>query len=183
MNGTLDLDPATLRRFGFFRRGGGARLLTAYERLDQAIVRFLQDHGVRLLRWTLGLVFVWFGALKVIDRSPVADLVAQTVPWLPADLFVRGLGIWEIAIGVGLLMGVGLRVVLLIFIAQMAGTFLVLITRPGEAFQDGNPLLLTTIGEFVIKNLVLIAAGLAIGATVQAPSGRIVPRDFPEMSS
>ncbi len=32
--------------------------------------------------------------------------------------------------------------------------------RPELAFQAGNPLLLTTIGEFVVKNLVLLAAGL-----------------------
>jgi len=49
---------------------------------------------------------------------------------------------------------------------QMAGTFLVLVLRPELAFQSGNPLLLTVTGEFVIKNLVLIAAGLVIGSTV-----------------
>jgi uncharacterized membrane protein YkgB len=79
------------------------------------------------------------------------------------------------------LLGVGLRVVLLLFLLQMAGTFLVFVTQPGESFQDGNPLLLTTTGEFVLKNVVLIAAGLAVGATVarsrdQTPgSGAVQP--------
>ena len=49
----------------------------------------------------------------------------------------------------------------------MAGTFLVLVVKPEIAFQGGNPLLLTTEGEFVIKNLVLIAAGLVVGGSVQ----------------
>lgn len=52
----------------------------------------------------------------------------------------------------------------------MAGTFLVLFTQPDLAFQNNNPLLLTTIGEFVLKNLVLVSAGLVIGTTVRRHS-------------
>ena len=68
--------------------------------------------------------------------------------------------------GAGLLFGAALRLTLFLLWLQLAGTFLVLIVRPDIAFQHGNPLLLTTEGEFVIKNLVLIAAGLAVGSTV-----------------
>jgi len=60
-----------------------------------------------------------------------------------------------------------LRLTLALFWLQMAGTFLSLIILPGRAFQDGNPLLLAVTGEFIIKNLVLIAAGLVIGSTVR----------------
>ena len=70
------------------------------------------------------------------------------------------------AVGVGLLFAVALRLTLFLFWLQMAGTFLVLVLRPDVAFQAGNPFLLTTEGEFVIKNLVLIAAGLAVGGAV-----------------
>ncbi len=80
------------------------------------------------------------------------------------------LGLWEIAIGSGLLFGVALRLVLLLFWLQLAGTFMVLVLRPEIAFQEGNPFLLTTEGEFVIKNLVLISAGLAVGSTVPRKS-------------
>jgi uncharacterized membrane protein YkgB len=58
--------------------------------------------------------------------------------------------------------------VLVLFALQMIGTFLVLITQPDVAFQHGNPLLLTTEGEFVVKNLVLLSAGLMIGSRLQA---------------
>jgi uncharacterized membrane protein YkgB len=61
---------------------------------------------------------------------------------------------------------VALRLTLLLFWLQMAGTLMVLVLRPDMAFQGGNPLLLTAEGEFVIKNLVLIAAGLVVGGTV-----------------
>jgi hypothetical protein len=60
-----------------------------------------------------------------------------------------------------------MRLILLLFWLQMAGTFLVLVLQPDVAFQGGNPLLLTTEGEFVIKNLVLITAGLVVGSTVR----------------
>jgi len=138
-----------------------------WERLDGLVAGFMELHGTTLLRLALALVFVWFGALKLADRSPVADLVADTVYWLPAGLFVRFLGAWEVAIGLGLLLPLALRLTLLLFFLQMAGTFLVLVIHPGEAFQSGNPLLLTLTGEFVIKNLILITAGLVIGSTVR----------------
>jgi uncharacterized membrane protein YkgB len=139
----------------------------AFERVDRAVSGFMERYGITLLRIAVGIVFVWFGALKVAGRSPVADLVADTVYWLPADPFVRVLGAWEIVVGLGLIFPVALRLTLLLFWLQMAGTFLVLIVHPRLSFQDGNPLLLSLEGEFVIKNLVLIAAGLVIGSSVR----------------
>ncbi|GBD13717.1 hypothetical protein HRbin24_01756 [bacterium HR24] len=137
-----------------------------WERADALAAGLMQRYGVSLLRLAVATVFVWFGALKLAQRSPVADLVAGTVYWLPARSFVRLLGAWEVAVGLGLLTGVALRLTLLLFWLQMAGTFLVLVVRPDISFQKKNPLLLTMTGEFVIKNLVLIAAGLVIGSTV-----------------
>ena len=139
---------------------------SAWNRIDRRMVGFMRKHGIRLLRLALGTVFVWFGVLKVAGVSPVAELVAQTVYWVRPETFMPILGLWEIAVGAGLLFGAALRLTLFLFWLQLAGTFLVLIVRPDIAFQHGNPLLLTTEGEFVIKNLVLIAAGLAVGSTV-----------------
>ncbi|MBI3615622.1 MAG: hypothetical protein HY211_03790 [Candidatus Omnitrophica bacterium] len=142
-------------------------LRTVWKKLDEVMIRFMSMHGTRILRICLGLIFFWFGLLKVIDKSPVAGLVAQTVYWMPAGVFVPLLGIWEMIVGAGLLFAMALRLTLFLFWLQMAGTFLVLVLRPEIAFQGGNPFLLTTEGEFVIKNLILIAAGLVVGGTVQ----------------
>jgi len=79
-----------------------------------------------------------------------------------------------VGVGLGLLFRLALRLVLLALVLQLVGTFLVLVVQPGIAFQDGNPLLLTVEGEFVIKNLVLITAAMVVGSTVRpvrAPSG------------
>lgn len=148
-----------------------ATLRTIWRRIDNAMIQTMREQGVPILRIALGVVFIWFGVLKIIGRSPVGDLVAHTVYWVDPAWFVPLLGGWEVVVGVGLLAGRALRLVLFLFWLQMAGTFLVLLLRPDLAFQNGNPLLLTTTGEFVIKNLVLIAAGLVIGSTVRRMRG------------
>jgi len=127
------------------------------------------------LRISLGVVFVWFGALKVFGVSPVSDLVGETVYWVDPDWFVPILGGAEILIGAALIGGRMLRTVLLLFIAQMAGTALVFLVLPEVAFSDGNPLKLTVEGEFVVKNLVLLTAGLVVGATVRPLSKLVEP--------
>ena len=142
-------------------------VMAGWSRLDAWMVRVMRVYGIPLLRITLAIVFIWFGLLKVIGKSPVAELVAQTVYWISPEAFIPWLGAWEIAVGLGLLFAVALRLTLLLFWLQMTGTFLVLVLRPDIAFQAGNPALLTTEGEFVIKNLVLLAAGLVVGGTVQ----------------
>jgi putative oxidoreductase len=137
------------------------------ERLDRKILAFLERAALPLLRLSLGVVFVWFGILKIVGQTPVAKLVADTVYWLDPRWFVPFLGAFEVLVGVGLLLGRLQRIVLALFAVQMVGTFLVLIVQPDVAFQHGNPLLLTTEGEFVVKNLVLLSAGLMIGSRVK----------------
>lgn len=134
--------------------------------VDAVIVSFLQRWSVPLLRISLGIVFIWFGALKVFALTPVTDLVAATVYWVDPDWFVPALGVVEMIVGSGLIVRRALRLVLMLFVAQMAGTFLVLVVLPEVAFEGGNVLELTVEGEFVIKNLVLLTAGLVVGSTV-----------------
>ncbi|UVS79478.1 DoxX family membrane protein [Actinokineospora sp. UTMC 2448] len=125
----------------------------------------MNARATTLLRGSLGLVFVWFGALKAADVTPVADLVADTVPWLDRDLLLVALGSAEIALGAALWLGRWLRWVAAAAVAHLLGTFLVLVVQPHAAFQAGNPLLLTIEGEFVVKNLVLITACLVLMST------------------
>jgi uncharacterized membrane protein YkgB len=138
-----------------------------FDRYDRLIVRFLQRWSIPLLRVSLGIVFLWFGGLKVFGVTPVTDLVAATVYWVDPDWFVPFLGVVEMLVGIGLLTRRGLRTILAVFMLQLAGTFLVLVLLPEVAFQDGNPLKLTVEGEFVIKNLVLLSAGLVVGSMVR----------------
>lgn len=139
--------------------------------LDQRVVELASRYGMPLLQYSLGANFIWFGALKVADRSPVGELVAETVYWVPPRLFVPLLGLWEIAVGLGLVSGRAPRTTLLFFLMQMVGTFLVFVKKPDVAFQGRNPLLLSTEGEFVVKNLILISAGIVIASSVRRRDG------------
>lgn len=146
----------------------GESLWRRLQNLDSRILSLLNRAALPMLRASLAIVFVWFGLLKIVGATPVAELVADTVYLLDPDWFVPMLGVFEVLVGVGLLIGRGLRLVLALFVLQMLGTFLVLVVQPEIAFQEGNPLLLTTEGEFVVKNLVLLSAGLLIGSRLKA---------------
>lgn len=140
-------------------------------RFDATAVGLARKYGVVTLRVALGIVFVWFGALKVADASPVARLVADIVPVLSDRTAVLVVGIVEIVVGVGLIAGWAIRLTLALFFAQMIGTFLVLVLQPDIAFRGGNPLRLTVFGEFVVKNLVLLTAGLVVAGAIPRPGG------------
>ncbi len=112
-----------------------------------------------LLRGSLGVTFIWFGALKLAGEPTLpASLIAAIAPFIDPGVSVPLLGGFEIALGAGLLAGRRMAVFLSAAALHLSGTFLVLLLRPDVAFVDGNPLLLTVEGEYVVKNLVLLAA-------------------------
>ncbi|MFD1733839.1 hypothetical protein ACFSC4_25675 [Deinococcus malanensis] len=76
------------------------------------------------------------------------------------------LATWECAIGLGLLSGRFLRLTLVLLFAQMASTFLPLVFFPEETFTV-LPWVPNLEGQYIIKNLVLVSAGLVVGATVR----------------
>jgi uncharacterized membrane protein YkgB len=125
--------------------------------------------AIPAIRLSLALVFVWFGAQKVVGPNSNFTLVSDTLHWFPAapEHLIPWMGVGEIIMGFGLLFGRGvvLRVALFAFFIHMGGTFLVLPILPEVAFRNGNPFLLTKIGEYVIKNVVWIAAALALYAS------------------
>ncbi len=119
-------------------------------------------YGPVALRLSLALVFVWFGALKLTGDSPVEGLIGATLPFLSTDVTLPALGLVEVVLGLAVAVGRAQRVVLLVLAGHLAGTFLSFVTAPELMMDDGNPLLLTADGEFVIKNLVLISAALVL---------------------
>jgi putative oxidoreductase len=122
------------------------------------------------LRLSLAVVFVWFGALKVVGHSPVHDLLVATLPFLPADVVVPALGVVEVVLGLAVASGVFRRVTLVVLVGHLAGTFLTFVTATTLMLDDGNPLALTADGEFVVKNLVLISAALVLIGVYSRPA-------------
>lgn len=142
-----------------------------FDKIDEGIARLMNKYGRRLLRLSLGIVFIWFGALKPLGISPAAELVERTVYWLPPDIFVPILGWWEVAIGMCLLFRPLIRVALLLLFLQMPGTMLPLVLVPDVCFTK-FPFGLTLEGQYIIKNLILIGAAIVVGGTVRQKSAK-----------
>ena len=144
------------------------RLNHRLNQLDRAATRLMAQYGLRLLSISMGLVFVWFGALKLQSGiSPAEPLIRDTLDFLPNILIsplILLLAIWEVAIGIGFLSGKAKRIVLIMLLLQMAGAMSPLILAP-ERLWDTFPLIWTLEGQYVFKDIILISAGLVIGAT------------------
>ena len=145
-----------------------ADLVPRLRAAEATAIEKLQRISLPLLRLAIGIVFVWFGALKFSDATPVGDFVARTLPWFDRHWLLPALGLFEVSIGLAMIAGRFLTLVCAALVAHLTGTFLSLVMQPEVTFQHGNPLMLTTEGEFVIKNIVFIAAGLVIAARFHA---------------
>ena len=134
---------------------------------DRVMINFSGKYGVPFLRFSIGIIFIWFGALKTIgELSPAYDLVAATIYWLTPEIIVPLLGLWEVAIGIAFLIPSLNRIGLILLAFQMPGTFLPLILLPEICFTV-IPFGLTLEGQYIVKNLVIIGSAIGIGAGVR----------------
>lgn len=149
-----------------------SRINELFLRFDAQLVLLMERVGIPFLRFAIGVVFIWFGALKTIgELSPAYDLVAATVYWLTPEIIVPLLGLWEVAIGLAFLFTPLTRVAIFLLALQMPGTFLPLILLPEVCFTI-FPFGLTIEGQYIVKNLVIIGSALVIGSTLQARSSQ-----------
>jgi len=154
--------------------------------VDARLTLWMARYGIVTLRVTLGIVFFWFGILKVFPGlSPAQTLAVETIDVLTLGLMPAGaalalLATLECAIGMGLISGKFLRLTLLLLAFQMVGAASPLLLFPGEVFTQ-FPYAPTLEGQYIIKNLVLVSAGIVIGATVRGgfltASGREVGKE------
>lgn len=144
-----------------------------FDKIDQIITHWMARYGLIIMRIGLGIVFFWFGALKLVPGlSPAEDLVRHTIYFVNPDWFLYVLAVWEMLIGLGLILGKYMRITLLLLFLQMPGTALPLVILPHTVWT-AFPYGLTLEGQYIVKNLVLIGAGLALGGTVRG--GKIEP--------
>lgn len=149
-----------------------ATLQRVFEKVDPIITRVMARYGIVLLRVSVGIVFFWFGILKFFPTlSPAEDLAARTISTLTFGLVgpqisLPVLAAWEVLIGLGLITGLFMRATLLLLVLQMLGTITPLFLFPAETWTV-FPIAPTLEGQYIIKNLVLVSAGIVIGATVR----------------
>jgi len=146
--------------------------MLSFDQADRKLTQWMARNGILLLRLSVGIVFLWFGVLKFFPGlSPAEDLAARTIVTLSFGLLfsrtaVLILAVWECLIGLGLISGVFLRGTLFLLWMQMAGTITPLFLFPNECLTV-IPIAPTLEGQYIIKNIVLISAGIVIGATVR----------------
>ena len=143
-----------------------------FPRLDIRLTTWMARNSIRLLRLSLGLVFLWFGVLKFFpDLSPAQDLAGRTIETITLGLVkpeaaVVILAAWETLIGLGLITGLFVRATIALLMAQMLGTLLPLALFPAETWRV-FPIAPTLEGQYIVKNLLIISAALVVGGTLR----------------
>jgi uncharacterized membrane protein YphA (DoxX/SURF4 family) len=136
------------------------------ERASDRLAGWLTRYSIPLLRISLGLVFLVFGALKLVPgASPAEALAVRTIETLSLGILSGNtalylIAITELFIGTTLITGKLLRAGLLVLGAAMVGIMSPLVLFFDDLVAGG----VTLEAQYVLKDLVLIAAGLVIAA-------------------
>jgi len=133
-----------------------------------------QRWSVPTLRFSLGIVLVWIGALKFVNPDPVVGLLNASFSFLAFPGFVYLLGTVEVVMAALLFTGIGQRWVGLVLMGLFAGTITIFLIAPAVSYGDAGFPNLSLAGEFLLKDIVLFAVSFAIYALapVQASSPR-----------
>lgn len=151
----------------------GNQAIRLFDRIDRKITRGMAEYSLPILRIGLGVIFFWFGTLKLFPGlSPAEDLVRNTITFINGDIFMPILAIWEMLIGLGFITGKYMRLTILLLFLQMPGAASPIFLLP-DAVWTSFPFGLTLEGQYIIKNLAIIGSALVLGSTVRG--GRLDP--------
>lgn len=116
-------------------------------------------------RISLGLLFVWFGLLKPFGEKTTTSLLAHTIYFFPPEKVLPLLGWWEVAIGLCLMVKPLVRISLFLQFVRIPGTILAFFMHPEVCFVR-MPFIPSPEGQYLIKDIVILFAGIAIAGTV-----------------
>ena len=134
---------------------------------DRQLDRLSHRHGPIALRASIGIVFLWFGALKFFPSvSPAEAIAVETLTTLtlglvPARALMFGLAAFETTIGLCFVAGAYHKIALPLLIAHMLGTGLPFLMFPNQLF-DHHPLVLTFLGQYILKNIIIVSAAVVL---------------------
>lgn len=130
---------------------------------------WLSQNAMNLLRISIGIIYVWFGALKFFPNLSPADQLAKDTIYLitfgliPNNISIILLALWETLLGFVLIVGVWRRAVFYILLLHMACTFVPLFFFVDVSFTN-SPYAFTLVGQYIMKNLIIICAALVLNA-------------------
>ena len=127
------------------------------------------------LRLSLAVVLLWIGALKFVDPAPVVGLLSASLTFLAFPAFVYLLGALELAAALALVARVAQRWVGLLCVGLFSGTLTIFVIAPAVSYGEAGFPNLSLAGQFLLKDLVLMAASLAIagGAPASEPAAAV----------
>ncbi len=136
--------------------------------IDLMFLRFFKKIQGPVSRIAIFVVFFWFGILKVLGFSPaegiVEDLLLSTIPFMEPSTFILLFGIFEVLIGTMFLIKGLEREVIPLLALHMVTTFMPLVFLPTVTWSGF--LIPTLEGQYIIKNLVIIATAIGIAANL-----------------
>lgn len=137
--------------------------------IDLKLIAFFNRAFMPVARFGLFVIFFWFGALKVVELSPASGVVArlfeQTIPFMSFDSFLILFGLFECLIGILFAIKGLERVVIPLLFIHMITTFGPLVFLPSETWSAF--MVPTLEGQYIIKNLVIIATAIGVAAKVK----------------
>lgn len=131
------------------------------------VTSFLSKNQFRLLRYSIGILFVWFGMLKFFPGvSPAEDLATDTIRILSFGLLQKALSLkllasLEVGLGLLLMFTKEYRITFWLLLFHMACTIMPLFVLPEVTFKS-IPFQLTIEGQYIIKNFVIITAAFVL---------------------
>jgi len=132
--------------------------------------------SLALLRGALIIIFLWFGGMKftAYEAGGIAPFIANSpiMSWLHALFGIQGasyaIGVIELSTAAALIIGAFQPLFSAIGAAMSAVTYLITLTfflsTPGvaEATAGGFPAISAAPGQFLLKDLALLAASLCL---------------------
>ena len=137
------------------------RLRDAESAFDAAVAM----HGLRLLRYSLAVVFTWFGTLTALGHGTTPPLVATTFGVSAVGPLAIALGVLELTIGLCMLSRLTIRFGVVLVLLHATVTTLSLVAVTDVTFM-GAPYAPSFEGVYIIKNWVLLGAAMTVGGAI-----------------
>lgn len=133
--------------------------------IDQKIFRAFNKYGHKAHRLSLGFIFIWYGLLKPFGAKTTTSLLAHTTYFFPPEFVLPVLGWWEVAIGICLIYTPLVKYSIILQLIRIPGTILAFFIHPEVCFVQ-IPFVPSPEGQYLIKDIVILFAGIAIAGTV-----------------
>lgn len=110
------------------------------------------------VRYSIGLIYILFGGLKLLGEETLNTLIAETIFFLPLNTVMPLLGIFEVAIGVCFIYEPLKDKGLYLLAPHMIGTFTPFILTPERMISHG----LTLEAHYILKNIIILTAAFQV---------------------